>query len=89
MYADDFQLTDFAHLKAHPFFEGIDWATLHTRKPPILAAPIVPIYIDEEKEKKLRAQEAKSSVWGKFMFKNTDEVIVQTGTSLHLDPLFA
>jgi hypothetical protein len=71
--------TDFAHLKAHRFFEGIDWATLHTTTPPVLTAPAVPVFVDEEKERKFKAQQAKSSVWGKFLFKNSDEVIIQTG----------
>ncbi|ELR17338.1 serine/threonineprotein kinase [Acanthamoeba castellanii str. Neff] len=70
--------TDFAHLKAHRFFEGIDWDTLHTTTPPVLAAPAVPVFVDEEKERKFKAQQAKSSVWGKFLFKNSDEVIIQT-----------
>ena len=69
---------DYAHLKSHPFFEGIDWATLHTTTPPALAAPLVPIFVDEEKEKKLKAQEAEEFRVGKFLFKNSDEVIVQT-----------
>lgn len=72
--------SDHAHIKAHPFFSGIDWNTLRTAKPPPLAAPLVPIYVDEEKERKIKAQEAKNSIWGKFLFKNSDEVIVQTGT---------
>jgi hypothetical protein len=45
----------------------------------VLAAPAVPVFVDEEKERKLKAQQAKSSVWGKFLFKNSDEVIIQTG----------
>jgi 3-phosphoinositide dependent protein kinase-1 len=68
----------FPALKCHPFFAGIDWPNLHTQTPPKLEAPEIPIFIDEEKEREKRIQDSRQSVWGKFLFKNSNEAIVRT-----------
>jgi len=71
----------YQELKAHPFFNGINWESLHLQIPSInpLTAKLVfeEDVLAEEDAKRKKMQEEESEKWKKFL--QGDEVILESG----------
>jgi len=77
----------YAELKAHPFFEGIDWENLTNQTPPPIKPPdVLPTFPDPnrkdpeqeklENERKEKLENQKKSIWARFL--DETELIVQS-----------
>eukprot|EP01127_Copromyxa_protea_P013708 TRINITY_DN3705_c0_g1_i1.p1 TRINITY_DN3705_c0_g1~~TRINITY_DN3705_c0_g1_i1.p1 ORF type:complete len:283 (-),score=51.37 TRINITY_DN3705_c0_g1_i1:5-853(-) len=74
---------DYATLKSHEFFTGIDWVDLHGQKPPPIRS-YGPLrwqedIIREEQERTKREQEELRQKWEKFLYKKPYENILESG----------
>eukprot|EP01126_Amoeba_proteus_P031570 TRINITY_DN3094_c0_g1_i5.p1 TRINITY_DN3094_c0_g1~~TRINITY_DN3094_c0_g1_i5.p1 ORF type:complete len:453 (-),score=94.70 TRINITY_DN3094_c0_g1_i5:254-1612(-) len=74
---------NFVGLKSHPFFSGITWQGLHLQTPPSIA-PSPPLrwqedIIREEQELLRKQREELRTKWEKFLFKDPQENIVESG----------